>query len=376
VFGFLSSQKGLIYITLGNLIGAALTGGFWLFLASVQNAEDYGKTNYQVAIASLAASAALLGLNTTVTTYLAKGSEKINVQANQVVLIAGAISAVVVSVIDWVLSVFVIGMTFWMMSIYELLGRKSYKQYALANIGARGSQFLLSILLYYLLGVPGIIIGFAISFLLFSKQYLTSTRKFSLDFEEVKGKMKFASHAYSFNMSNAFLLYFDKLIIAPLFGYLVLGYYQLAFQFLLFLGMIPISFYQYLLPEESSGSMRQRVPLIGILVSVALTLALYASSPWILQTFFPHFMDSLDALRITSIGIIPMMVVWTLNSRFLSIERTRYVLIGSAIYIALQISLIIELGGKMGVTGLALAVVLSLMAQAGFLYASKKFLRM
>ncbi len=375
MFGFLRSQKGLIYITLGNLLGALLTGSFWLFLASVANVEDYGKINYKVAIASLAASAALLGMNTTVTTYLAKGHERINVQANQLVLISGAIAAVVVSVIDWFLSVFVIGMTFWMMSIYELLGKKSYKQYAFASIGARGSQFLLSILLYYLLGVPGIIIGFAVSFLLFSKQYLTSTRQFSLNFDEVKHMMKFASHAYSFNMSNAILLYFDKLIIAPLFGYLVLGYYQLAFQFFLFLGMIPVSFYQYLLPEESSGSKRQKVPLLGLLVSVALTLALYVSSPWILQTFFPHFKDSLAALQIISVGIIPMMIVWTLNSRFLSMERTRYVLIGSAVYVALQISLIIELGGKMGVTGLALAVVLSLIAQAGFLYASKKYLR-
>ena len=67
VLRFLSSHKGLIYITLGNLIGAAATGAFWLLLAFIQNAHEYGKTNYEISIASLASRAAILGLNTTVT---------------------------------------------------------------------------------------------------------------------------------------------------------------------------------------------------------------------------------------------------------------------------------------------------------------------
>jgi O-antigen/teichoic acid export membrane protein len=375
LFGSLTSQKGLIYIVLGNLLGATLTGGFWLLLATIQSVEEYGKTNYEVAIASLAASAALLGLNTTVTSYLAKGSSKINIQANQVVLISGGIAAVVVSFVDWYLSAFVIGMTFWMMSTYELLGKKQYKQYAMTIIGARGSQMILSIGLFYVLGVMGIILGFAISFLLFSQRYFISTKQFSLIFDEVKSKMKFASHAYSFNMSNAFLMYFDKLVILPLFGYAILGYYQLGFQFLLFLGMIPISFYQYLLSEESSGLRKTKVRLVGILVSVCLTVVLFASSPWIVQTFFPHFENSIDAIRIMSIGIIPMMIVWILNSRFLTVEKTRYVLIGSAVYVSLQMSLIVQLGNVMGVVGLALAVILALSAQAAFLYGSSRYLR-
>ena len=48
---FLSSHKGLIYITLGNLLGAAATGAFWLLLALIQNADEYGKTNYEISLA-------------------------------------------------------------------------------------------------------------------------------------------------------------------------------------------------------------------------------------------------------------------------------------------------------------------------------------
>ena len=370
VLHFLSSHKGLIYITLGNLIGAAATGAFWLLLAFIQNAHEYGKTNYEISIASLAASAALLGLNTTVTTYVAKGSNKINVQANQIILISCGVAAVTVAFFNWMLSFFVIGMAFWMMSTYELLGRKMYKQYAFVTIGARASQLLLSILLYYVLGITGIAIGFIISFFIFSQRYFISTRQFSRDFSEVKDKMKFSLNIYSFNMSNAFLLYFDKLVIAPLFGYAVLGYYQLGFQFLLFLGMIPISFYQYLIPEESSGLKKTRVRFLGLLVSIGLTAILFLASPWILQHLFPHYTASLNAMRIMSIGIIPMMIVWTLNSKFLNTGDTKYVLFGSAIYLAFQISLIFYLGKTLNVIGLALAVVLALIAQASFLYIS------
>ncbi|MDQ4057270.1 MAG: hypothetical protein M3156_07635 [Thermoproteota archaeon] len=372
---FLSSHKGLIYITLGNLLGAAATGAFWLLLALIQNADEYGKTNYEISIASLAASAALLGLNTTVTTYVAKGSSKINVQANQLILISSGIAAMIVAFFNWILGFFVIGMAFWMMSTYELLGRKMYKQYAFVNIGARASQLFVSILLYYFLGITGIAIGFIISFLIFSQRYFISTKEFSRDFSEVKNKIKFSLNIYSFNMSNAFLLYFDKLIIAPLFGYAVLGYYQLGFQFLLFLGMIPISFYQYLIPEESSGLKKSRVRFLGLLVSIGLTALLFLSSPWILQYLFPHYMASLDSMRIMSIGIIPMMIVWTLNSKFLNVGDTKYVLFGSAIYLTIQIGLIFYLGSTMNVIGLALAVVLALIAQASFLFISDKHLQ-
>ena len=372
---FLSSHKGLIYITLGNLLGAAATGAFWLLLALIQNADEYGKTNYEISIASLAASAALLGLNTTVTTYVAKGSSKINVQANQLILISSGIAAIIIAFFNWILGFFVIGMAFWMMSTYELLGRKMYKQYAFVNIGARASQLFLSILLYYFIGITGIAIGFIISFLIFSQRYFISTKEFSRDFSEVKSKIKFSLNIYSFNMSNAFLLYFDKLIIAPLFGYAVLGYYQLGFQFLLFLGMIPISFYQYLIPEESSGLKKTRVRFLGLLVSIGLTAILFLSSPWILQNLFPHYMASLNAMRIMSIGIIPMMIVWTLNSKFLNLGDTKYVLFGSAIYLTLQIGLIFYLGSTMNVIGLALAVVLALIAQASFLFISDKHLQ-
>ena len=258
----------------------------------------------------------------------------------------------------------VIGMAFWMMSLYEALGKKLYKQYAIINIGARGTQLALSIILYFTIGVPGVVLGFSISFFLFSYRYFGTIRHFNFrQFSELKGLMKFASHSYSFNMANAFFMYFDKLVIVPLFGVTVLGFYQFGFQFLMFLGMIPVSFYQYLLPEQSSslgaGSTKKttKVHMFGYLVSVGLAGILFVVSPWMVDLLFPKFVDAVEVLRILSIGIVPMMVVWNLNSRFVAENHTRSVPIGSAIYLIVQISLMIALGYSMGAPGIAIATV-------------------
>jgi O-antigen/teichoic acid export membrane protein len=360
----LRHHEGLIYISAGNIFGAALTGIFWLLLASIQSVNDYGHVNYTVAIGSLAASISLLGLNTTVTTLLPKGNAGVNVQANQIILISASLCAIVVSLFDWILGFFVIGMAFWMMASYELLGRKMYRNYALNVIGARGSQLVLSLFLYYYLGVFGILLGFVISFFVFSRVYLKTIRLFSKRFEEIKDNFGTSLHLYSYNLSNAFLLYFDKLLIAPIFGYATLGYYQLGFQFLMFFSMIPVSFYQYLIPEEASGKKKNKLRLYGIGLSIVLTALLFVLSPYIIHTFFPNYIGSLNSMKILSIGIIPMMVIGTLNSRFLSLHKTIYVVIGSAVYQTLQIILMLYLGNQFGIVGISIAVVLALTGQS------------
>ena len=388
--GFLKTHRGLIYVSVGNLVGAAITGGFWLLLATIQTPDEYGTTNYGIAIASFSSFIVLLGLNTVATTYLAKGSTKINIETNQLVFISSIVVAVVISILhDWMEGLIVIGMAFWMMSLYEALGKKLYKQYAIINIGARGAQFALSIILYFTMGVPGVVLGFSISFFLFSYRYFATIKHFNFrQFSEVKGLIKFASHNYSFNMANAFFMYFDKLVIVPLFGVTVLGFYQFGFQFLMFLGMIPVSFYQYLLPEQSSsvaakaaggssaaGSAKTRkVHIFGFLVSVGLAGLLFAVSPWILHLLFPKFTGAVEVLRILSVGIVPMMVVWNLNARFVAENRTRSVPIGSAIYLIVQISLMVELGYSMGAPGIAIATVLALVSQAVFLFLSSRLM--
>ena len=369
----MSSHEGLIYISLGNIIGAVLTGIFWLALASIQGVGDYGHINYVVSIGSLASGIALLGLNTTVTTLTPKGNSKIIVQANQIILISAVICSIVVSSINWMLGPFVIGMSFWMMASYELIAHKTYKKYALNVIGARGTQLILSLTLYYILGSQGLLLGFIIAYFAFSRPYFTTIRDFDFHFGNVKKIFGTSLHLYSYNLSNAFLLYFDKLIIGPLFGYVLLGYYQLGFQFLMFFSMIPVSFYQYLVSHESGGGKENKLRIYSIFLSILLSALFFVFAPQIITMFFHNYDQSVNSMRILSIGIIPMMIISTLNSRFLSLNLTKYIMFSSIIYQALQVVLLFLLGTRYGIEGISSSVVISMACQSIFLFIS--FLR-
>ena len=64
------------------------------------------------------------------------------------------------------------------------------------------------------------------------------------------------------------------------------GYYQLGFQFLMFFSMIPVSFYQYLIPEEASGKKKNKLRLFGIGLSILLTALLFVLSPYMISILF------------------------------------------------------------------------------------------
>ena len=332
-----------------------------------QDVHEYGQINYVIAIGSLASSVSLLGLNTAVTTLVPQGHKNIDVQANQVILISATVCAIIASLFNWLLGLFVMGMAFWMMSSYELLSRKLYRKYAINIIGSRGSQLVLSIILYSFFGLQGIIIGFIISFFAFSITYFKTIPQFSKNFDKIAKEFKISLHLYSYNLSNALLLYFDKLIIAPIYGYTILGYYQLGFQFLMFFSMISVSFYQYLIPEESSGSKRNRLRLYGIALSIIITILVFVLAPVILQVFFPNYINSLNSIRILSFGIIPMMITSMLNSKFLAMKLTRYVLFSSITYQVTQIILIVILGKQYGTDGISMSVVIAMLFQITFL---------
>ncbi len=329
--------------------------------------HEYGQINYVIAIGSLSSSISLLGLNTAVTTLVPQGHKQIDIQANQVILISATVCAIIASIFNWILGLFVIGMAFWMMSSYELLSRKLYSKYAINIIGARASQLVLSIILYSFFGISGIIVGFTISFFVFSVTYFKTIPQFSKKFDKIRKEFKLSLHLYSYNLSNALLLYFDKLIIAPIYGYTILGYYQLGFQFLMFFSMISVSFYQYLIPEESSGRKKNKLRLYGIALSVIITILVFVFAPEILKVFLPNYINSLNSIRILSLGIIPMMIAGTLNSKFLAMKRTRYVLISSVIYQVTQMVLIVILGRQFGIDGISLSVVIAMIFQITFL---------
>jgi O-antigen/teichoic acid export membrane protein len=168
-------------------------------------------------------------------------------------------------------------------------------------------------------------------------------------------------------MAQSLSLYADKLIIAPVFGFSLLGNYQLGFQFLLFLSVIPVSLTQYLLPQESSGVRKNGVRKAGILLATILGVAFFFALEFIIEGFFPEYTSAITASRIMILGIVPMSINAVINSRLLGTGRSRPVLIGSGVYLSSLFSLMIILGGYFQLTGLAIALITALCIQTAVL---------
>ena len=129
VKSFLKTEMGLVYTTIGN-IGSSLLGGiFWLLLASLLSVESYGLINYYIALASISSAVALLGLDATVISWMAKGDTRILFQADSLVLISGLTVATLLSIYQWPSGLLSFTRVFFMMSLAETLGKKKYKEY-------------------------------------------------------------------------------------------------------------------------------------------------------------------------------------------------------------------------------------------------------
>lgn len=360
----------------GILIGNVIGGLLWLILASLMSTEDYGLVNYYIAIASVASAVSILGLNTAIMTHLAKGNELMFKQASLLVLMLSSGASIVVAVLtnNIPAAILLLGLSAFAMTVAEVLARKRYKRYSLLMIACRSSQFVLAIVLYQIIGINGVIIGYTIPSLIFGYRFF-AIRKPSLSFNEIRGRSGFVTHTYSLSLSQVTVAYADKLLIAPLFGFAILGVYQLAFQFLLFLTVIPSSLLQYLIPQEASGKSRKAVRKFGLIFAFVTALLSFAIIPYVISVLFPRYVEAIPAAQIMIFGIIPLTINALLHSRLLGTENSRPVLYGSIVYASSLTAMFILLGGTLGIVGLAISTVMSLSFQSLTLWISSLGLR-
>jgi O-antigen/teichoic acid export membrane protein len=362
---FLSKEaRDPLYVASANLISSIIGAIFWLILASIVEVSIYGEVNYYIATASLAAAFSAFGLGISSITYTAKGEKTFLLEALMLILVTSSIASIIVAFLlaNIMLALIIIGFNIFLLTVADILGNKQYKRYPLFAITNRSMQLILSIALYYLIGLNGIIIGYAIPSLFLGSFIL---RRFKeavkhIRFNIIRAKFKFIIHTYLFQISSSLLLFADKLILASLFGFETLGLYQLAFQLLMFLSIIPGSLMQYLLPQEASNVNRAFIKRLGLILSIALLIIFFLASPMLIDTFFPKYKDAIDAARIMAFGIIPMSINAITNARLLGRENSRIALFGSLAYIGSIIPLFIILGDTFGIFGLGLSVVLTL----------------
>ena len=361
--------SGLTSISFANIIPSVIGGLFWLFMARLLGVEAYGQVSYILAIASLAATLSSLGTGNVTLVFTAKG-EKILSTTFFISLISTALASLILYVFFHnVAAIFyIIGSAFFGLITSELLGLKAYRKYAIFSIIQRILMVGLSIGLYFLIGIDGIIMGIGLSFIPFVYRIFTSLKESKINFSFLKTKLPFMMNAYTLDLRGAFAGSMDKLIIVPFLGFFALGNYQLGIQIFSIMMIIPQIVYQYILPHDSKGERKNKLKIITIIVSCCLAVLAIVLSPILMPLLFPEFSDAIVVIQIISISTIPNSIVLMYLSKYLGNEKNRIMIIGTGIYLAIQITGILVLGHLFGINGIALAFVLASTAESLYFF--------
>tara|TARA_B100001559_G_C16363426_1_gene558473 strand:+ start:108 stop:647 length:540 start_codon:yes stop_codon:yes gene_type:complete len=164
----------------------------------------------------------------------------------------------------------------------------------------------------------------------------------------------------------------DKIVVAPLLGFTILGNYNLAVQVINIMLIVPSVFYKYLLPQESTGIENKKPKIIVVCLSILITISGMVLAPILISEFFPKFNDAVDAIRIMSIVVIPTTISVILESEFLGKEKSRVVIISTTIMLISLIIGMIVLGSMMGIEGIAYSLVIANTLKAAYYLAMKK----
>ncbi len=370
----LNKLKDLTTVGVANGLSTLIIGFFWFYMAGLLGIENYGQVSYLIAAASIGYVISLLGGGNTITVFTAKENKK-QPTIHIFPLIISGIAAVITYFIFWNIgvSLFIIGNVAFTLVISEVLGRKNYNLFGKIVISQKVFLVLLSIGLYHIIGIDGVILGYAISFYPYFWFIMKSFKEEKIDFKELKIKMHFMLNSYSLDLSRRISWSADKLIIFPLFGFALLGNYQLGFQFLILLSIIPASVYQYILPQNSTGITKGKLKKVTILFSVLLALFGVFVAPELIITFLPQYHETTEIIKIMSLAIIPITINYMYIAKFLAIEKTKFILIGSIFFVSVQFTGIYLLGELIGIIGTAIALVLGASSQSIFLVLSDKF---
>ena len=369
----ITKQKDLTSIGFSNVIGTAISAIFWLYLASLILPESYGEIHYFLGIAGMAQVISLIGATNTLTVYTAK-NVKIQSTLFLVSIFAVAISALVIIIIFYRFDVALLAFGYVIFELLNsvLLGRKLFLKYSKFFLIQKILTLTLGIGLYYALGVDGIILAIALSFIPYLVLFISEFRKTKIDFSLLVPRKGFIINNYVMSMIGSSGSQIDKLIIAPLLGFALLGNYSLALQIFAVMIVFSSIVYKYLLPQDASGKSNNTLKKVTVLISIGISVLGIALSPLVIPELFPKYIETIGAVQILGIAVVPSTVTMLYTSKFLSLEKSRFVLISKAISVSMLIVGFIIIGPIFGIIGLSIVFVFTATFEASFLFSISK----
>jgi len=368
--------KDLTTLGFANILSSAISGIFWIYLASLLGTVHYGEVSYFIAIAGIASTISFLGAGNTIIVYTAKG-EKIQSTIFFITIISGLIASIVLFFIfyDVGVSLYILGYLIFNLATAEILGRKLYTDYSKYLITQKILFVGFALAFYYLMGPQGVILGFAVSFFPYFLRVYKGFKESKINMSVIKSRFGFMMNSYGLDLSKTFSGQTDKLIIAPILGFALLGNYQLGIQFLSLLSLLPNIVYQYILPHDASGNPNIKLKKLTILVSVFLAILGISLSPVVLPVLFPQFKEAIEVIQIISLAIIPFSINLVYTSKFLGNGKSKVILAGSGIYLLVQILGILSLGQLYGINGVSAALVLAATSESVYLVTIDRFIK-
>lgn len=364
----ITTVKHISAIGIADVVGSAISSVFWLYLASIMIAEEYGTIHYYIAIANIAATIALLGSENTLRVYLPK-QVKIQTTLYIIVFASSAITCLVLFFVYSKIEIIILTLGFVIsnLAIADTLGRKQFSVYSKFFILQKIILVIFAILLYYLLGTTGVILGLAVSFAPYVYQIIRGFNDSKICFILIKERLGFFLTSFVHTFTGVARGQVDKLIIAPMLGFELLGNYSFALQVVAILMIFPNVIYKYTVSTDSGGKSTVTVKKATILISAVISVAGAVFSPIAISTFFPKYQLATLAIQVLSFHTIPASIGLMINSKFLGMEKNRIVLIGTVISLSVNIGGVIVLGPFLGIIGTSLAFVLSSTANCIYL---------
>lgn len=363
----LQDTKEIQQIGAANIIGKIIMGIFWFYVAAILGTEDYGQVSYLIALGSMGAALSMVGSSNTIIVY---GAKKIPVESvlYSISLIIGAIASIVFYVLfeNLIISIFILGYIIFNLGLSELLGKNLFKEYSIFFVIQKVVFVTLGLLFYYLIGFDGIVLGFGISLFTLTHVIIRGFKDTKIDFKILKPRFGFMMNNYALTIERVLNGQVDKILIAPMFGFALLGNFALSLQFFAVMSIIPNIVFQYTLPKDATGNSNQKIKKFSIFSSVGLAILGITLAPILIPIIFPKYVEAVVLIQIVSIHLIANAIIFAYNSKLLGEENSRYVLIGKAIGVGIYLSGIITLGTIFGINGVAIALVLSGIGQAAF----------
>ena len=369
-------KKKLLSIGFADIVGSAISGLFWLYIASQLNPDVFGELIYFISIAGLAQMVSLLGSSNALTVYTAK-NVKIQSTLFVISILAAAISLAIITIFLNRIDVGLLAVGFVVFSLVNsvILGKKLFIKYSKLVLSQKILTLILGIGLYFVFDVYGIIYGLALSYIPHLVIFVKEFSRTKIDFTLLKPRKGFIINNYVMSLTAGLGGTVDKLIIAPVLGFALLGNYSLAAQMLTMMMMFSAVIYKYLLPFDASGEPNKKIRQIALVISIIITILGVTILPNVIDWLFPKFIDAKDAIQIMSLGVVPGTISILYGSKFLGMEKSKIVMIPKLVSLGVVIGGFLYFGPIYGTVGLAWVIVTALTWESIFLFIMNRTLK-